>query len=126
MITVDYNYYKNTYGGSLDENTFNKFIQQSYMTIDSFCFGRYENSKESDYSEFQLSKIKYCVCAITDKLNGLTGADGQLAVGVTESETVGPWSKTYSTKSLPSSVTASLRETIMLYLSSTQLVVAWC
>jgi hypothetical protein len=126
MITIDYTYYKNTYGGFLDEATFNKFVQRAYMTIDSFCFGNYEKSDESNYSEFQLSKIKTCVCAVTDKLNAVTGVDGTFSSGVTESETVGPWSVKYSTKSLPSSVYASLKELIFSYLSTTNLMVAWC
>ena len=114
MITIDYTYYKNTYGGFLDEATFNKFVQRAYM------------SDESNYSEFQLSKIKTCVCAVTDKLNAVTGVDGTFSSGVTESETVGPWSVKYSTKSLPSSVYASLKELIFSYLSTTNLMVAWC
>lgn len=126
MITIDFNYYKNTYGGALDEQSFLKFVTRSYMTIDSYCFGRFETADANDFSEFQLSKIKYCVCAVTDKLFALTGSDGTYSAGVTESESVGPWTVKYSTKSLPSSVQASLKELIFSYLSTTNLMIAWC
>lgn len=126
MIDVNFEYYHTTYKGSLDEQTFDKFVTRSYMTIDSYCFGRFETANSNDFSEFQLSKIKYCVCAVTDKLFALTGADGTYSAGVTESESVGPWTVKYSTKSLPTSVQASLKELIFSYLSTTNLMVAWC
>ena len=61
MITVDFNFYKNTYGGALDDANFSKFVTRSQMTIDSYCFGRFETADANDFSEFQLSKIKYCI-----------------------------------------------------------------
>ncbi len=126
MIDVNFEYYHTIYKGSLDEQTFEKFLDKAYITIDNFCFGRFEKADEHVYSEFNLKKIKFCVCAVVDQLNSITMPDGVAQVGVKSAESVGPWSVSYNASSLPSSVMAGLKDLVMSYLGGTNLMVAWC
>lgn len=126
MITIDFLYYRDTYQGNLNENSFNKFLDKAYIVIDNLCFNRFNKVSETDYTEFDLKKIKFCVCSVIDKLNSITDENGVVLSGNKSHETVGPWSVTYDTSKLSDSALSNIRDTVSAYLGGTNLMLAWC
>ena len=125
MIEVSYEYYKNEYKSTLDEDSFKKFVRRAYTQVDNFCFGRFEKASEADFSEFQLNNIKDCICAITDKLADSTNESGVVSKKSKKSETVGPWSVTYSDSSSDKTFLTSLKSICLQYLGNTGLMFSW-
>ena len=126
MITIDFLYYKDTYRGNLNEESFNKFLDKAYIIIDNLCYNRFSKASETDYTEFDLKKVKFCVCSVIDKLNNITDEDGVVQSGNKSHETVGPWSVTYDTSKLSGSALSNIRATVYSYLGGTSLMVSWC
>lgn len=126
MITVDFLYYRDIYQGNLNENSFNKFLDKAYIIIDNLSYNRFSKASETDYTEFDLKKIKFCVCSVVDKLNGITDDNGVVQSGVKSHETVGPWSVTYDTSKLSGSALSDIKATVYSYLGGTNLMLAWC
>lgn len=121
MITVDYTYYKDEYGGNLSEDDFKKLVNIAYIVVDNFTFGRFQGLTEDVVNEFTLMKVKTCVCALCDKVESATLS----GVVPRASESVGSWSVSYAADSLPKSVQASLYSLVNFYLGGTALTCSW-
>lgn len=84
---VDYNYYKETYGGtSVPFTSFNYLSLRASYFINNITQGRAKNN--TTYIE----EIKLATCSVIDKMHKVE-ADG----GIKVSETVGKHSVTYAT-----------------------------
>ena len=125
MIAVDYIYYKDEYGGIVDEASFNKYIRQANITVDSYCFNRLEKAVESDFTEFELQKIKDCLCAVTEIYCSHVDSSGFVTSSKKESETVGPWSIKFSQSSGYSSIDAEIHAKVKIYLSGLSITCSW-
>ena len=125
MIVVDYTYYKDEYGGIVDEATFNKYLRQANIAVDSYCFNRLEKAVDADFSEFELQKIKDCLCAVTETYCSHVDSNGFVSSSIKESETVGPWSVRYSQSSGYSSIDAEILAKVKLYLSGLSITCSW-
>jgi hypothetical protein len=121
MITVDYTYYKDTYGGSLSEEDFKRLVNIAYVVVDNFTFGRFQMLDEKAVNDFTLMKVKTCICALCDKVENATLS----GVAIKSSEKVGSWSVNYAADSLPKSVQASLYSVVNFYLGGTALTCSW-
>ena len=85
MIYAEYDFYVNTYGGTLAEDAFEKHISKASAYVDYITMGRITASLLNLHNE----KISLAACAVVDALNG--EANG----GELSSQTVGHWTRTY-------------------------------
>lgn len=66
MAYVDYNYYKDTYKGSLDEDIANKLLEESSDQVDRLTYGRIRKKGFENLTEYQQGLIKKAVCYQAD------------------------------------------------------------
>ncbi|CAK7070122.1 hypothetical protein [Tissierella sp.] len=66
MTYADYNYYKDTYKGTLDEETAAKLLEESSDQIDRLTYGRIRKKGFENLTEYQQGLIKKAVCYQVD------------------------------------------------------------
>lgn len=95
MITTSYEYYAETYGGSLSEDTFNKILPDAETYIENRTFGNVDSiDEDSPY----VNQVRRTVCKVVDLVSSRTNyKTGIMDNRVVSSESVGGWSKTYKT-----------------------------
>lgn len=127
MITLNYTFYKNIYGGSLGETMFNSLLPkaQSYMNI--YTNDTYGTASDDTVSDTTLTRLRMCTCAGIDILANNTDSGHLIpSVGVVTSETVGPWSKHVDVSSGGAkSVAQAFLKNIQFYLSGSKYFVTW-
>jgi len=69
MAYVDYTYYKDTYKGSLDEETATKLLQEASDQVDRLTYGRIRKKGFNNLTEYQQEMIKKAVCYQSDFIN---------------------------------------------------------
>ena len=83
---VDFDYYKETYGGTIPEKTFNKLVIEASAIV-----------KENTFDRININNIpkevKHCTCEIIDKLNEY--AVNAKKQGNKTAETVDKWHVNY-------------------------------
>lgn len=122
MAYVDYNYYVNTYKGSIiQESKFDTLAERGAEYISAFTYGL---SDGDDLTETELQLIKKCNCAVAEVLCecGITGVNN----GIKSSETVGSWHVSYATPSVSNGTGADyikdmLLSKVRVYLGRTRL-----
>lgn len=82
MIFVNYPYYRDVYGGTLDKQTFKNISVKSSAYIDKITFGRASEHADDE-------RVKRCCCELCDTLASISD-------GIKQSESVGSWSVTYA------------------------------
>ena len=98
MFTVDYDYYKNTYGGSLaSEKIFNLIIDRaigianSYLTVDLY------EIDASDLPDTVAERLRKALCASVDCLNTcLVPGTNAVSRELSGESVSGMWSKSYA------------------------------
>lgn len=68
MAYVDYEYYKNTFGGILDEVTAVKLLEEASDQVDRLTYGRIRRKGFDNLTEYQRGLIKKAVCHQVDFL----------------------------------------------------------
>lgn len=86
MPYADYEYYTDTYGGTLPEEDFARLSRRASAYLDSVTFGRAGRSHPAAVQ----AKIKDACCAVADIM--LKKEQG----GELTSQTVGPWTKHFT------------------------------
>ena len=66
MLYADFEYYKETYKGTLTENSFNSLILKASREIDKNVNTRLTETKISNLPEEAQEQLKYTVCALID------------------------------------------------------------
>lgn len=69
MSYVDYEYYKNTYKGELDEELAIKLLEKTSDDIDKLTYGRIRKKGFNNLTEYQKELIKKAVCYQVDFQN---------------------------------------------------------
>ena len=82
-LYADFNFYQNTYKGTMGENDFTKQIAKASAKIKAMTFGRIDESNVPD-------EVKYCACDLADKCYVASRSEGK------QSETVGAHSVSYA------------------------------
>jgi len=73
---VDFNYYKNTYRGTIDDvSEFNRTSERASEIIDNITMYRIQQNGLSSFSELHQTLIKKSVCAQIDYIESLGGVD---------------------------------------------------
>lgn len=101
MSYADYDYYKNSYGGSLiTEDKFSFTAARASDIIDEATFSRLENSVPEEFSE----KVRVCCCELAESIysytvrTGDSESSGGASSGIA-SEKIGQYSVTYQSES---------------------------
>ena len=63
---ADFEYYKNTYKGNLEESDAEKALKQAERHIDALTFNRIVDKGFENLTEFQQGIIKECECLMAD------------------------------------------------------------
>lgn len=63
---ADFEYYKNTYKGNLEESDAEKALKQAERHIDALTFNRIVDKGFNNLTEFQKGIIKECECLMAD------------------------------------------------------------
>ena len=82
-LYADFNFYRDTYKGTMGENDFSKHIAKASALITSATFGRIKPANIPD-------EVKYCACELADKCYAVGKSEGK------QSETVGAHSVSYA------------------------------
>lgn len=69
MTYVDYEYYKNTFGGSLDESSANRLLEESSDQVDRLTYGRIRRRGFDNLTKYQQEMVKKAVCYQVDFIN---------------------------------------------------------
>jgi len=69
LAYVDYKYYKDTYKGTLDEDTATKLLEESSDQVDRLTYGRIRKKGFDNLTEYQQELIKKSVCYQADFIN---------------------------------------------------------
>ena len=107
MLTVDYEFYKNTYhGNKISETAWPAFLRDAAAFLDMITFGR-------EIPDEHMDACQMAVCAIADAAYG-GGEEKQIA-----SESVGKWTRTYQTDTKTDDMRK--KDAAAIYLSNTGL-----
>nr|DAX57498.1 MAG TPA: Head Tail Connector Protein [Caudoviricetes sp.] len=85
MFKIDYNYYKNEYGGKLNEDVYRPLCISACSLVDMYTFNRIKSDNVID-------EVKNAVCELVDFINARTDEK------IISSEKIGQGSVTYDTK----------------------------
>lgn len=66
MLYADFEYYKETYKGTLTENSFNSLILKASREIDKNVNTRLTETKINNLQEEAQEQLKYTACALVD------------------------------------------------------------
>ncbi|MCF6461493.1 hypothetical protein [Clostridium sp. Cult3] len=69
MAYVDYEYYKNTFKGSLDENAATKLLEESSDQVDRLTYGRIRKRGFENLTEYQQEMVQKAVCHQAEFIN---------------------------------------------------------
>lgn len=107
MLTVEYEFYKNTYhGDKISEAAWPAFSRDAAAFLDMITFGR-------EIPDEHMDACQMAVCAIADAAYG-GGEEKQIA-----SESVGKWTRTYQTDTKTEDMRK--KDAAAIYLSNTGL-----
>ena len=109
---VDYAYYKDVYGGELNEQDFRKQEQKAEAYVNAITFGRIY----APLPDATVQQVKTAICALTDEYQTITKIS---ETGAVSSESVATWKKTY--RGPEKSSEQRLQATAQLYLATTGL-----
>lgn len=125
MITVTYQYYSTSFGGSLDQTEFNALLPKAQRYLNIYTNDKYGSASEDSLPEGMVKRLKDCTCACIDCLQ--QNGDATQSIGVITSETVGPWS-VHKAINAGGANTASqaFLQTIKFYLAGTSFFCTWC
>lgn len=114
MITVNYDFYKHTYGGStLDENVFNRIIPFSTKVLLNRTTSTIRTI-EDDYENTDLVySIRMCLCHLAERIAFYQSSDDKTI----KSQSVGKMSITYATDDSHTAISDDYARIIKLWLS---------
>lgn len=69
MAYVEYEYYKDTFKGSLDENAATKLLEEASDQVDRLTYGRIRRKGFDNLTEYQQEMIKKAVCHQAEFIN---------------------------------------------------------
>lgn len=112
MVTVTYEYYTNTYGGSLSDSDFNKKLQEAIVYTRNATYGRILEINDDDENAQLVDDIKRCICSVLDKAKEYEETGGK----VVTSKSSGKVSETYSASSSNTTMKKDIAGVVELWL----------
>lgn len=113
MVTVSYEFYKDSYRGSLSEDDFNKNILKATRLVSNRTNSRIDIVSGDDTNQGLVTDIRLCICNVIDKVQYYSESNGK----VIASQSSGKISESYVVDSSKTSVERDIADVIKLWLS---------
>ena len=113
MVTVTYEFYKESYGGSLNEDNFNKNLLKSTRLVSNRTNNKIDTISDDDENQNLVNDIKFCICNVIDKIQYYNVNNGK----VISSQSSGKVSESYVVDSSKASAESDIADVIKSWLS---------
>lgn len=113
MVDVTYVFYKDVYGGILNEDNFNKSLLKATRLVSNRTNNKVDTIVDGDENQNLVNDIKFCICNVVDKVQYYNTNNGK----VIASQSSGKVSESYVVDSLKSSAESDIADVIKSWLS---------
>lgn len=113
MVDVTYVFYKDVYGGILNEDNFNKSLLKATRLVSNRTNNKVDTIVDADENQNLVNDIKFCICNVVDKVQYYNTNNGK----VIASQSSGKVSESYVVDSLKSSAESDIADVIKSWLS---------
>lgn len=113
MVTVTYEFYKDSYGGVLNENLFNKSLLKATRLVSNRTNNKIDSISDDDENQNLVNDIKLCICNVVDKVQYYNTSNGK----VISSQSSGKISESYVVDSSKVSAENDISDVIKTWLS---------
>lgn len=113
MVDVTYVFYKDVYGGILNEDNFNKSLLKATRLVSNRTNNKVDTIVDADENQNLVNDIKFCICNVIDKVQYYNVSNGK----VVASQSSGKVSESYVVDSLKSSAESDIADVIKSWLS---------
>lgn len=113
MVDVTYVFYKDVYGGILNEDSFNKSLLKATRLVSNRTNNKIDTIVDADENQNLVNDIKFCICNVIDKVQYYNTNNGK----VIASHSSGKVSESYVVDSLKSSAESDIADVIKSWLS---------
>ena len=113
MVTITYEFYKDSYGGVLNENVFNKSLLKATRLVSNRTNNKIDSISDDDENQNLVNDIKLCICNVVDKVQYYNTCNGK----VVSSQSSGKISESYVVDSSKASAENDIADVIKLWLS---------
>ena len=113
MVTVIYEFYKDIYRGSLNEDDFNKSLPKATRLVSNRTNNKIDTISDDDENQNLVNDIKFCICNVVDKVQYYNTNNGK----VVASQSSGKVSESYVVDSSKSSAESDIADVIKMWLS---------
>lgn len=113
MVTVTYEFYKDSYWGTLTEDNFNKSLLKATRLVSNRTNNKIDTISDDDENQNLVNDIKFCICNVVDKLDYYNKNDGK----VVSSHSSGKVSESFVIDSTKKSAESDIADVIKSWLS---------
>lgn len=113
MVTITYEFYKDSYGGVLNENLFNKSLLKATRLVSNRTNNKIDSISDDDENQNLVNDIKLCICNVVDKVQYYNTSNGK----VVSSQSSGKISESYVVDSSKASAENDIADVIKMWLS---------
>ena len=113
MVTITYEFYKDSYGGVLNENLFNKSLLKATRLVSNRTNNKIDSISDDDENQNLVNDIKLCICNVVDKVQYYNTSNGK----VVSSQSSGKISESYVVDSSKVSAENDIADVIKMWLS---------
>ena len=113
MVTITYEFYKDSYNGVLNENLFNKSLLKATRLVSNRTSNKIDSISDDDENQNLVNDIKLCICNVVDKVQYYNTSNGK----VVSSQSSGKISESYVVDSSKASAENDIADIIKMWLS---------
>lgn len=113
MVTITYEFYRDSYGGVLNENLFNKSLLKATRLVSNRTNNKIDIISDDDENQNLVNDIKLCICNVVDKVQYYNTSNGK----VVSSQSSGKISESYVVDSSKVSAENDIADVIKMWLS---------
>ena len=113
MVTVTYEFYKDSYGGVLNENIFNKSLLKATRLVSNRTNNKIDSISDDDENQNLVNDIRLCICNVVDKVQYYNTSNGKVVL----SQSSGKISESYAIDSSKVSAENDIADIIKMWLS---------
>lgn len=113
MVTITYDFYKDSYYGVLNENIFNKYLLKATRLVSNRTNSKIDSISDNDENQSLVNDIRLCICNVIDKIQYYNNSNGK----VVSSQSSGKISESYVVDSSKTSAENDIADVIKMWLS---------
>ena len=113
LVTITYEFYKDSYGGVLNKNIFNKSLLKATRLVSNRTNNKIDSVSDDDENQNLVNDIKLCICNVIDKVQYYNTSNGK----VVSSQSSGKISESYAIDSSKISAENDIADVIKMWLS---------